>query len=132
MLPPAPFPIHDLAAISVTEPRRRLARRTCSLRVTYAILLRPEFAALPATAQNISAGGIGMRVSAPLERGTLLAVKLYASGGHRFLARQAQVRHVRPGTAGTWLVGLAFGQRLKNADLDTVLMPGPGDATPGR
>jgi hypothetical protein len=72
-----------------------------------------------------------MRVSAPLERGTLLAVKLHASCGRTFLTRQAQVRHVRPGIGGTWLVGLAFGQRLKNTDLDTVLRPGPGDARPG-
>jgi c-di-GMP-binding flagellar brake protein YcgR len=128
MLPPASFPIHDLAAIAVSERRRRTARRTCSVRVTYAVITRPEFAPLPATAQDISEGGIGMRICAPLGRGTLLAVKLCASCGRRFLTRQAQVRHVRPGPAGTWLVGLAFGRWLMRADLDLVLTPAGGAA----
>jgi c-di-GMP-binding flagellar brake protein YcgR len=116
-----PFPIHDLAAISVTEPRRRAGRCGCSLRVTYTVIMRPQLAPLPATGQDISQGGIGMRVGAPLTRGTLLGVKLFTSCGRRFLSRQAQVRHVRPGPAGTWLVGLTFGRPLSCADLDMVL-----------
>jgi c-di-GMP-binding flagellar brake protein YcgR len=121
MSAPDSFPIHDLAAISVTEPRRRAARRTCCLRVTYTVIMKPQFAPLPATAQDISAGGIGLRVGSPLRRGALLSVKVFASCGRQFLTRQAQIRHVRPGPAGSWLVGLAFGRPLTRADLDMVL-----------
>jgi hypothetical protein len=39
-----------------SEHRSRTARRTCSVRVTYAVITRPEFAPLPATAQDISEG----------------------------------------------------------------------------
>jgi c-di-GMP-binding flagellar brake protein YcgR len=126
MSAPDSFPVQDLAALAVTERRRRGARRTCRLRVTYAVIMRPGFTPLPATVQDISQGGIGMWIGAHLERGTLLTVKLYASCGRRFLTRQAQVRHVRPGPAGTWLVGLAFGRWLMHADLDVLLTPADG------
>jgi hypothetical protein len=104
------FPIHDLAAIAVTERRRQTPRHACSLRAAYALLLRPQLAALPGTVENISGGGICMRVGYRLARGTLLTVKIYASSGDRCLSRPAQVRYARPGPWGTWLVGLAFGR----------------------
>jgi hypothetical protein len=123
MAAPDSSPIHDLAALSVIERRRRTVRHPCCVRVTYAIIMQPALAPLPGTAQDISEGGLGMRVGIPLARGTLLTVKLHTACGRWFLSRQAQVRHVRPGPAGTWLVGLAFGERLMSADLDMVLTP---------
>jgi len=101
--------VHNLAAIATSERRRRSTRHTCNLRASYARLLRPDLAKLPGTVKNISRGGVCMQVGTPLDVGTMLTVRIYSLSGRRVLARPAQVRNLRPGPGGTWLVGLAFG-----------------------
>jgi hypothetical protein len=65
-----------------------------------------------ATVQDVSRGGIGLLLDAPVRRGDHVCIELPGRSGRPALRRSARVAHVRDRGAGTWAAGCAFDDPL--------------------
>lgn len=69
-------------------------RHLCGEGVVLRLAIRPEFGAYHSLIHDVSAGGVGLLLSRPLELGTVIAVEV-AIGSEDFCTRLARVAHTR-------------------------------------
>jgi PilZ domain len=70
---------------------------------------------------NLSAAGIGLVLSKPLEHGLFLTIQLKSSTSKKGYSLPAHAIHSTQQAGGDWLVGCEFVVPLTNEDLDNLL-----------
>jgi hypothetical protein len=71
--------------------------------------------------QNLSAGGVALRLRGPLRRGARLLIQLTDKGVGLAYDLSARVTHCTRQADGKWLVGCTFARELTPAELATLL-----------
>jgi hypothetical protein len=97
---------------SKSEDCRTWVRCPCGMEMSYASIENGEDHQWPAKVSNISANGISLRVSRPLEPGALLSVKLYRpdrAGPKTVLVCVVYVKEVEN---SEWMLGCTFASDL--------------------
>src|SRR5262245_39683298 len=74
-----------------------------------------------ATVLNISASGVGLRVTREFEPRALVSLELPAPADKPSRTVLARVVHVTPDSIGHWIVGCAFEDRLSDEELRSIL-----------
>jgi hypothetical protein len=99
------------------DERRAWARYPAEVPIVY----RPADASpdtrCTATVQNISVGGLSLRLDQPIEPGKLLAVELPGPAANDCSTVLACVVHLAPQGGGTWVIGCTFARELSDEDL---------------
>jgi hypothetical protein len=116
----------------VPEEERRIAvRYPCDLETTCQPAHAPYSRCLSATVQNISRGGIGLRVKEQFEPGSLLSVEMPAGSETAPFTVLACVVHATAQADGDWALGCTFASELSAEDLKAFgaqrLKPAPPD-----
>ena len=75
-------------------------------------LLKPSFRPHRAVLLDLSAGGLALLTTYPLDAGSVLAVQLAAPDRRGMLCLLVEVRHVTELDSGGWQCGCAFRQHL--------------------
>ncbi len=100
--------------------RRASVRHACDLEVLSHSLEQSDALCWGATVQDVSEGGLGLRVCYPFKAGTRLTVEVHtAAGSPRTVA--ARVVHAQDLADGTWLVGCELTPRLSPDELAELL-----------
>jgi hypothetical protein len=97
--------------------RRKEPRHHCPKLVRIRPVTTPESSFRLSLLQNVSASGIGLVLTNPLEPGTMLEVVL---DGRTVSPRRARVVHSTKQVGG-WLVGCTLDHSLSDAELDRLL-----------
>jgi len=97
--------------------RRAWVRIPCNKEASCQSILSAAEILWPGKILNVSAGGMGLRLTRRFEPGTLLEV------GMRGVARPylMQVLHVSAHSPGVWYIGGAFPEPLTDEELSTLL-----------
>jgi hypothetical protein len=101
---------------------RRAAARWRSAPATPGVLFVPDDGTtLIGWQTDLSAGGVGLVLSRPLEPDTPIELEL--AGPHQVCCLRVDARVVRvtPQRNGDWIVGCEFRRRLTDEELDTLL-----------
>jgi hypothetical protein len=105
-----------------SKPENRAWKRFgCQVQATCTLVSTPGAPGWPAQVVNISAGGIGLEVTQPVESGALLSLNLSSLGGTGARTILACVVHVISRTSGEWVLGCNFIHELSEADLNALL-----------
>jgi c-di-GMP-binding flagellar brake protein YcgR len=100
--------------------KREWARQPCNVRVTYQVVSDPEQRTCQAVVNNLSSGGIGLRVDQPIEAGTLLNLVL-ENGRGQARTILACVVHVLSRSGSERTLGCNFINELSEADFESLL-----------
>ncbi len=91
--------------------QRSWERQACHLEAVSCPLDAPESLCWGATVQDLSAGGIGLKLCYPFKPGTYLAINVQNSEPCTLLGR---VIHVSDQADGTWFIGCEFVKQINN------------------
>ncbi len=97
--------------------RRGHERLTCPGLPEVCYLLRPSMREGRAMVRDLSAGGIGLFLSCPLDTGAVLLLQLPGPRGGTTHTQRARVAHTTAYQVGTWLVGCRLTPPLSGQDL---------------
>lgn len=104
--------------VHVPEEERRIALRyPCDLETTCQPANSPYSRCLSARVQNISRGGISLRVTERFEPGSLLSVEMPAGSDEATFTVLACVVHATAQADGDWALGCTFASELSDEDL---------------
>src|SRR5262249_3454592 len=104
------------APAASAQERRASVRQVCLQDALTRPLEAPHQICWGAVVQNVSAGGLGLRLCYPFPPGTHLAVEFDLAGTRRTLL--ARVLPVREQEDGTWFLGCELANRLTDAEAD--------------
>jgi len=105
-----------------SKPENRAWKRFgCDVKADYSLVADPQKKVRPAQVVNISAGGIGLKVTEAVEAGALLSLELSHIGGTGSRTILACVVHVIARAGGEWVLGCNFIHELSEADLQVLL-----------
>jgi hypothetical protein len=111
-------------AVKVAKPswqnKRATVRYRCPPASSGRLYLAEHVEFQRAWLDNLSAMGIGLLLSEPLEAGLFLTIVLKSASNRKY-SLAAQVVHSTLHSAGSWLVGCQFVDVLSEEDLDNLL-----------
>jgi hypothetical protein len=101
--------------------KRTWVRFPCQTQASYHLVRGAEAQLWPAQVADISTCGIGLRVSRPVDVGTLLSLDL--RGGHQpcGMSMLASVVRVTPQTGHEWALGCNFIRELSDEELQALI-----------
>jgi PilZ domain len=103
------------------EERRMSTRHPCAGDAVKAIVFLGGEACTTAI-QNLSLGGLGVRLNAIVAPGEWLNVELRNSHSGAWLSKQIRAVHVSPARSGQWLLGGQFDPALSTDELRRLLV----------
>jgi hypothetical protein len=108
----------DFAAISLAAERRAADRVPCTLTTMCKPLGGARTKAWPATAMDISTGGMAIVLGRRFEPGAILLATLASADGETTRTLFLRVAHITRQDDGTWRLGCAFAKELSQDELD--------------
>jgi hypothetical protein len=101
--------------------QRATVRYRCPPATAGRVQLADDVKFLRAWLQNLSAAGIGLLMSKPLDCGLLVTVQIKSQVSKKTYALSAHVIHATQQSKGEWLIGCAFEEPLTSENLDDLL-----------
>jgi hypothetical protein len=101
--------------------QRTWMRFPCNVKASYQRVANGDSGVHPAQVLNISANGVGLLVSQPIQTGTLLNVDMFPAGGAAKKTMLSCVVHVNSQGADQWALGCNFIRELNESDLNGLL-----------
>ena len=106
--------------LSPPSDQRKWVRFPCDAPASYRRIRVTEREHTPAWVVDISASGVGLLVSHPVDGGTLLSLHLHGPEGQLVLTMLACVVRVAAHPAGQWVLGCNFIRELTDKELESL------------
>src|SRR5437764_5561207 len=102
--------------------RRLWERLACCRPIPRRVTLEPNHDLHDGWVVDLSQGGLGLLVTAPLEPGEILVLELESHPDCNPVAVRARVVHTRRLPEGDWLLGCQFLEQMREEDLQNLLL----------
>jgi hypothetical protein len=101
--------------------RRLVERCRLGLNPVVRVVVRPSFQFQWALVRDLTASGMGLVLSGPLEPKDMVAIEFQSWSGKLSIIKTAQVRHVTQMPEGSWLVGCLFSTPLSAEEVTNLI-----------